>query len=138
MVIDVVGVGAATVLVGLSALHVYWALGGSRAAAAAIPTADGRPLLSPSRAATLIVAVLLAVSALLLVGTVAGWPPRAAYRVGCGGVGLVLLARAVGDRRYIGFLKRERGTAFARRDTVLYSPLCLALGSMAAIVAAAS
>ncbi len=138
MVIDVVGVVAATVLAGLSALHVYWALGGSRGGAAAIPTVDGRPLLSPSRAATLIVAALLAVSALLLVGSVAGWSPHVGYRVGSGGVGFVLLARAIGDRRYIGFLKRERGTAFARRDTMLYSPLCLALGSVAAIVAAAS
>lgn len=138
MVIDGVGVGAATVLAGLSALHVYWALGGSRGGAAAIPTVDGRPLLSPSRAATLIVAALLTAGALLLVGGVAGWAPRLGYRIGCGGVAFVLLARAIGDRRYIGFLKRERGTAFARRDTVLYSPLCLALGSVAAIVAAAS
>ena len=74
----------------------------------------------------------------LLVGSVAGWSPHVGYRVGSGGVGFVLLARAIGDRRYIGFLKRERGTAFARRDTMLYSPLCLALGSVAAIVAAAS
>ena len=135
MVIDVLGMGAATVLAGLSALHLHWAFGGRRGGSAVVPTVDGRPLLSPSRAATLIVAALLAVGALLLVGGVAGWSPPVGYRVGCGVVGFVLLARALGDRRYVGFLKRERGTEFARRDTVLYSPLCLALGSIAVIVA---
>jgi hypothetical protein len=137
--IEVAGVGAAVVLAGLSAVHVYWALGGRRGGvAAAIPTVDGRPLLSPSRGATLLVAALLAVSAGLVVGGVAEWAPRLVYRVGCGGVGLVLLARAVGDRRFVGFFKRGRGTEFARRDTMLYSPLCLALGSVAVIVGAAS
>ena len=82
-------------------------------------------------------AARLAVSALLLVGAVAGWAPRVGYRVGGGGVGVVLLARAVGDRRSVGFWKRERSTEFARRDTVLYSPLCLVLGLVAVLVAVA-
>jgi Protein of unknown function (DUF3995) len=138
MVIGVAGAGAAVVLVGLSVLHIYWALGGARGGAAAIPTVDGRPLISPSRAATLVVAGLLAVSAGLLIGGIAEWSPRAVFRLGCGGVGLVLLVRAIGDRRSVGFLKRQRGTEFARRDTMLYSPLCLALGLVAAIVGAAS
>ena len=138
MVIVVAGAGAAVVLAGLSGLHVYWALGGTGGGAAVIPTEDGRPLIKPSRAATLAVAGSLAVSAALLVGGVAEWSPRAVFRVGCGGVGLVLLARAVGDRRSVGFFKRRRGTAFARRDTMLYSPLCVALGLAAAIVSAAS
>jgi uncharacterized protein DUF3995 len=138
LVIEVAGGGAALVLAGLSVLHVYWALGGVRGGAAVIPTVDGHPLISPSRAATLIVAALLAVSAGLLVGGVAEWSPRAVFRVGCGGVGLVLLVRAIGDRRSVGFLKRDRGTEFARRDTMLYSPLCLGLALVAAIVSAAS
>jgi hypothetical protein len=37
------------------------------------------------------------------------------------------MARAVGEGRYVGFLKRVRNTAFARNDTWLYSPLCVAL-----------
>lgn len=138
VVIDVAGAVAALVLAGLAGLHVYWALGGARGAAAAIPTVDGRPLLSPSPAATLVVAALLAVSAGLLVGGIAEWSPRVVFRVGCGGVGLVLLARAIGDRRSVGLLKRQRGTEFARRDTRLYSPLCLGLGLVAAIVSAAA
>jgi hypothetical protein len=106
-VIQVAGAVAALILAGLAGLHVYWALGGVRGAAAAIPTVDGRPLLSPSPAATLVVAALLAVSAGLLVGGVAEWSPRVVFRVGCGGVGLVLLVRAIGDRRSVGLLKRS-------------------------------
>jgi len=46
-----------------------------------------------------------------------------------------LLARAVGDLNYVGFFKRVRGTKFARMDSLLYSPLCLALAAGVAIVA---
>jgi len=42
---------------------------------------------------------------------------------------LVLLLRAIGDFRLVGFFKRIRGSRFARLDTVLYSPLCLALSA---------
>jgi hypothetical protein len=136
--VEAAGLGAAAVLAALSLLHVYWAVGGRGGQRAVVPTADGRPLLAPSRAATVVVAALLAASAGLLAGGVREWSPRVGFRVGTAGVGLVLLARAVGERRYLGFFKRERGTEFARRDTWLYSPLCLALGAVAVLVAATS
>jgi hypothetical protein len=40
---------------------------------------------------------------------------------------LVLLLRAVGDFHYVGFFKRIRNTRFAKMDTLIYTPLCLAL-----------
>jgi hypothetical protein len=40
---------------------------------------------------------------------------------------LVLLLRAVGDFRLVGFFKRIRGSRFARLDTALYSPFCVLL-----------
>jgi hypothetical protein len=46
-----------------------------------------------------------------------------------------MTGRAVGDFNYIGFFKRRRTTAFAGLDTRLYSPLALALGLGAGIVA---
>ena len=138
MLIDVAGFATATILAGLSALHLYWAGGGQRGQGAVVPTVEGRPRLSPSRTATVVVAVLLALSAVLVAGGVGGWPPRLVFRIGAAGVGLVLLARAVGERRYVGLFKRERDTEFARRDTWLYTPLCLALGSAAVIVAVAA
>jgi hypothetical protein len=36
--------------------------------------------------------------------------------------------RSVGDFRLVGFFKRVRGTRFARYDSLLFSPLSLALG----------
>ena len=33
-------------------------------------------------------------------------------------------ARAIGERRYVGFFKRVRTTEFAWWDTRVYSPLC--------------
>lgn len=138
MVVDVAGVGAAVLLGALSALHLYWAAGGRAGASAAVPAADGRPLLSPSTRATLAVACLLALSAVILLGGVARWTPSVLFRIGAGGIGAVLLARAVGERRYVGFFKRVRGTTFARRDTWLYSPLCLVLAGAAVLVAVAA
>lgn len=43
---------------------------------------------------------------------------------------LVLLARAIGDFRLLGLFKRPGPSAFARLDTLYYSPFCalLALG----------
>jgi hypothetical protein len=43
-------------------------------------------------------------------------------------LGAVFVLRAIGERKLVGFFKRVRGTAFARWDTWLFSPLCLALG----------
>jgi hypothetical protein len=48
---------------------------------------------------------------------------------------LGLLARAVGEFKYVGFFKRVHGTKFARLDTLLYSPLCLILSVGVALVA---
>jgi len=135
--IDVAGVISAGVLVLLSAIHVYWAFGGKAGTTAVVPIVDGKPLITPSTGPTLVVAMLLAIAACLVIGSALGWEPDLIFRVGSAGVGVVLLARAIGDRRYSGFLKRVRGTPFARRDTLLYSPLCLLLSAGALAVAIA-
>jgi hypothetical protein len=44
---------------------------------------------------------------------------------------LVFAVRAVGDFRYCGFFKRVKGTAFARKDTLIFSPLCTLLAALA-------
>ena len=114
----------------LSALHVYWAVGGRWGIAAAIPTDGGRPLFSPSPAATWAVAAALAIAAIvpLVRGGLVAVPvtPRVSAWASAVLAG-VFFVRAVGDFRLVGFFKRGRGTAFAVRDTWLYSPLCLLL-----------
>ena len=132
----ILGGGGAAVLGGVSGLHLYWAAGGRRGQHAVIPTSDGRALIAPSKAATVAVAAALAMAGGLYAGATARWEPRWVYRVGATGVAAVLAARAIGDRRSVGFLKRSRDSAFARRDTYLYSPLCAVLAVAGAAVSA--
>lgn len=132
----VLGDAGAALLAGLSALHVYWAAGGRRGQLAVVPTSAGRPLMAPSASATVAVAAALATASALYLGATAGSEPRWVYRVGARGAATVLFARAIGDRRSVGFLKRSRDSAFARRDTYLYSPLCTCL-AVSGVAAAA-
>jgi hypothetical protein len=134
MAVDVAGAGASLVLAGLAVVHVYWAFGGRKGRAAAVPEVGDRAVFSPSKAATLVVALLLAASAVILIGGIREWASPL-FEIGCAGIAVVLLARSIGDRRYVGLLKRVRDTDFARRDTWLYSPLCLALAIATAAVA---
>jgi Protein of unknown function (DUF3995) len=119
----------AGVLASLGALHVSWARGGTWGSAAVIPTtSEGRPLFSPSPRATYAVGAALAAASGLYCGTAAGRRPSWVFRIGTFGAAIVLLARAVGDGRRVGFTKRIRDTPFARRDTFAFSPLCALLG----------
>jgi hypothetical protein len=130
----------ATAFTGLAAIHVYWAAGGLRGAADAIPeTTGGVPLFRPGPGLTLVVTGLLALAGATLlccVGMAPTFFPRVLGRCGTWGVALALVARAIGDFNYVGFFKRRRATRFARFDSLLYSPLALALGIGAAVVAA--
>jgi hypothetical protein len=91
--------------------------------------------MAPSTTATVVVAGALTTASCLYVGAAAKWEPRWLFRIGATGAATVLAARAIGDRRYVGFLKRSRGSAFARRDTYFYSPLCAVL-AVAGVTAA--
>jgi hypothetical protein len=138
----------AVVFMLLGLLHVYWAMGGTIGSDAAVPQrpADGAPsagpvmvrAFTPSRGGTLLVATaLLGVAALLALrtGLLAAPISHPAVRLAVAAVAVVMLARAVGDFRLVGFFKTVKGTTFARRDTLLYSPLCVVLGVGLALLA---
>lgn len=125
------------VFASLSLVHVYWLVGGRVGQLAAIPEIDGKLVFEPSALATLVVAIGLALCAVVIAGTagildlplsqiVLAWITRA--------LAVVLLLRAIGDFRLVGFFKRIRHTRFAHLDTIVYSPLCLVLAIGAAIV----
>jgi len=132
----------------IALIHVYWAFGGSLGSEAAVPRApvapgaeqqvQRAPAFVPTRAATLAVAAALAMVA-LLVALQAGWfgasLQHRALRAVIGVVGAVMLLRAVGDFRLVGFFKRATDSRFARLDTWFYSPLCVVLGIGLATVA---
>lgn len=114
----------------LSFLHFYWLLGGRFGLHAAIPEIDGKPAFQPSALATLVVAIGLMLCALLIAATsnVVSFPvPHSMLSWLSQALALVLLLRAVGDFRLLGFFKRIRGSRFADLDTAVYSPLCLIL-----------
>ena len=119
-----------SVFVFLASVHVYWAFGGRIAKVAAIPELRGAPSFVPGRIATLLVALSL-FSCAALVGAASGFietpVPAVAIQWSCFGLALLLLLRAIGDFRLVGFFKTVRGSRFAWLDSALYSPLCLAL-----------
>lgn len=104
----------------------------------AVPSVDGKPLFTPSRAATVGVAIVLllfaalvaAAGGLLKTGISARLLTGLCYALAAG-----LLARAIGDFKYLGLFKRVRGSRFATLDTFVYSPLCLLLAAGVALLA---
>ena len=118
------------VFIVLAAMHFYWALGGNAFKGAAVPTISGKMAFNPGPLATAGVGVaMLACAALIaaasgLLGIVL---PHQFLSWLCYALSLLLLARAIGDFRLVGFFKTVRNSRFARLDSVVYSPLSLAL-----------
>ena len=77
----------------------------------------------------------VAVSFALISALHAAALPRWVVAFGAPVTAVVLLARSIGDFRYIGFFKRVRDTRFAKLDTRIYSPIALLLGIATAVVA---
>jgi len=111
----------------LGGLHVYWAFGGRLWFDGTFPQIEGKPLTHPGILATMVVAIGLfcmgALSTLLFlqdlqVWTWLGW-----------GVAAIFLLRAIGEFKYVGLFKRKRESLFARRDTRIYTPLCLGIAA---------
>ena len=123
---------------GLALWHYYMAFVAASGVTGAVPSVEAKPLFVPTRTATFGVGVVLLLFAGLVAGTAGivsvGLPAVVlswlSYALAVG-----LLARAIGEFRYVGFFKRVRGTKLACRDTLLYSPLCLLLAVAVALVA---
>jgi hypothetical protein len=132
----IAGAAAIFILLMLAGVHLYWAAGGKAGKGAAVPSANGRPLLRPSALSTAMVAVGLCVMAALLALRI-GWLNVAALpgsgavvEVGAWVIVAVFALRAIGD-----FFKRIRDSRFARLDTLAYSPLCACLALLVGISA---
>lgn len=124
---------AAALLAALAALHVAWGLGLRWGSHAAIPEVAGRPAFRPPRSLTALVAAALGVAAALVVVAVrcgASWSWLSLAVAG------VFALRALGDFRFVGLTKRVHGTAFARWDDGLFTPLSVLLAMCFAIVGA--
>ncbi len=115
----------------LSAIHLYWAMGGTWALDAALPTKpDGQFLFKPSLFSTLVVALGLLFFAIITIGNYGlfdNWISRKYFHFGTWAITIVFMLRAIGDFKFVGFTKKTKHTRFADRDTKIYSPLCLML-----------
>ncbi len=127
-----------SVFIVLALWHFYMALVPGAGISGAVPSVQGKPLFVPSRASTVAVSIVLLLFAVLVAATarivavgvselVLTW---LSYALAAG-----LLARAVGEFKYVGFFKRVRDSRFARLDTFVFSPLCLLLALGVAWVA---
>ncbi len=126
------------VFIALALWHFHMALLPSSAATDAVPSVGGKPLFVPSRTATAAVGLVLVLFAVLVAATARILPidlPPAVFSWASYALALGLLARAVGEFKYVGFFKRIRGSRFATLDTFVYSPLCLLLAVGVALVA---
>lgn len=127
-----------SMFIGLALWHFRMAMLPMKGESGAVPTVDGKPLFVPSRKSTVAVgAVLLLFAGLVAAtaGVVSVGLPRVAL-VWCSyALATGLLARAVGEFKYVGFFKRVRGSRFAKLDSLVYSPLCLLLAIGVALVA---
>jgi hypothetical protein len=135
----ILGLVLAAVFALLSFLHLYWAAGGGFGRGAVIPTADGggKRLLHPSPFVTILVAAALFAAMLVVLGRVkflGAVVPNRIFHPGTWVISLLFLLRAIGDFRYVGFFKSVSGTDFARRDTILFSPLCLFIAVAAFLI----
>lgn len=120
------------ILLVISVMHFYWALGGKAGMESTLPTdLEGKKVLNPKKTDSALVAVVLLIFGLLFfwkVGILDFYLPHLISRFGTGVVSFIFLLRAMGDFRYVGFSKKIKSTPFAVLDTKYFSPLCLFIG----------
>jgi hypothetical protein len=132
--VRILGILLAVIFAILSLFHLYWAAGGRFGGSAAIPTAGGKPLFTPSPFGTILVAAALFAAMLVVLGRIKIWGafvPRWIFYSGTWVISLLFLLRTIGDFRYVGFFKSVTDTNFAHWDTILFSPLCLFIAVVA-------
>jgi len=121
----IVPVALAAVLIILGAIHVYWALTGTVSGRRVIPESNGTPLFTPSRGATMAVALALFIGAFLAVsrgglfhpassGSITHWLTIAA--------GVVFLLRAIGEFRWVRLFSSGGGYDGARMRGWMLTP----------------
>lgn len=128
-----------SILILISLLHFYWAFGGKWGSQAVLPVnKNGSPIFVPNIFATLLVAFGLLSFALLILANLDRFnqilEPKF-LRPLTWLIAIIFLIRALGDFKFVGFSKRVKNTAFARNDSLYYSPLSLLIGIISLLIA---
>lgn len=124
------------ILLALSVLHIYWALGGTWWKENVLPTVEHTKAFTPGVGMTMVVAIGLLVFALVhcSVWFASAWVYPWVMQSALLAIGCIFVLRAIGERNLMGFFKKVRHTKFAYYDTRIYSPLCLVIGGDALIL----
>ena len=136
MLPDLIAFTTSVVFLTLALWHFRMAFSTSTGESAAVPSVDGKPLFMPSRTSTVAVGIVLILFAALVAATAQLLATGLSQNLLAGlsyALALGLLARAIGDFKYLGFFKRVRGSRFATMDTRVYSPLCTLLAAAVAL-----
>jgi len=128
---------ALAILAFAAAFHLHWAMGGRRGFSVSLPQRpDGAPVMAhrlpwwrPAAGAIAAALSLIGALALAAEGHLALPLPQSAAKTALAIAGGAFVLRALVPTPWTGFFKRIRTTRWARYDTWLYSPLCLALGA---------
>lgn len=122
----------------LSGFHFYWLFGGKWGVGQVFPTKPGQENNKKiPKFATLIVALgLLAFGLLYLLKSelVTFQLPNWVSDYGYWFIPTVFLMRALGDFNYVGLFKKIKDTEFAKADSKVFVPLCLAIGIFGLLV----
>lgn len=128
----------ASVLIMLSFLHVYWAMGGNRGMSGVLPEFSERQRrFSPGVAGKFIIGFAMGLFTLITIGNLDIFRAYINirffnYATLC--TGFIFLLRAIGDFHYVGLFKKANGTLFAKNDTRYYIPACLFIACTSFII----
>lgn len=115
----------------LGIIHFNWVIGGKFGFSEALPTKEnGERVLNPKKLDSAIVGFGLTgfgMFYLLQSGLVVFNAPEWLMKYGGWIIPSIFLLRAIGEFKYVGFFKTVKKMDFAKWDTKLFSPLCLAI-----------
>ena len=125
-------------LIIMGLFHFYRAFGGKIGLDKALPTKDGELLLNPSKTLTFFVAIVLIgfayIAYALQFYDFAVNENRNFYLYSGIFLSTIFTLRAIGEFNAVGFFKKIKDTKFAIYDTKYFSPLCLILAIIFAIL----
>ncbi len=137
MIVQILSIVLFLIFIVLSGFHFYWLFGGKWGGDKVIPTKDDKAnSFTPPKFATLIVALgLLTFGLIYLVKAgflTVSFPNWATYVYWF--IPTIFTLRAIGEFNYVGFFKKVKNTKFAKADSTIFAPLCLAIGVMGFLI----
>lgn len=122
----------------LGGIHFYWAFGGKWGLIAVIPTKnDGAASMAPPTVATIIVGLGLILFGLfylnhsrfnflklpVYIENIVKWS-----------IPILFILRAIGEFNYVGLFKKVTHTYFAKMDRLVFTPLCMVIGTLGLLI----